>query len=77
MERKDGDLGVSVLSTTLNDEEGVGPTLEELHEILNDPHSRVLDGNSVDRAFSSVRTWARVSYCTMEMTMAYFKVLSN
>jgi len=51
MERTRNNSPISVVVATLNDEERIGPTLEELHGILNDPHSRVLDGNSVDRVF--------------------------
>jgi glycosyltransferase involved in cell wall biosynthesis len=40
---------VSVVIATLNEEEGVGPTLEELQKVLDNPHLIVVDGNSVDK----------------------------
>jgi glycosyltransferase involved in cell wall biosynthesis len=40
---------LSVVIATLNEEAGVGPTLEELQKVLNDPYLVVVDGNSVDR----------------------------
>lgn len=49
MEKTINNSAVSVVVATLNEEEGVGPTLEELQKVLNDPHLIVVDGNSVDR----------------------------
>ncbi len=40
---------ISVVIATLNEEEGIGPTLGELQRILNNPYLVVVDGNSVDR----------------------------
>ena len=40
---------ISVVIATLNEEEGVGPTLEELQNVLVNPYLIVIDGNSVDR----------------------------
>jgi glycosyltransferase involved in cell wall biosynthesis len=40
---------VSVVIATLNEEEGVGPTLEELQKVLENPHVIVVDGKSIDR----------------------------
>ena len=40
---------VSVVIATLNEEEGVGPTISELQGVLDNPHLVVVDGNSVDR----------------------------
>ncbi len=40
---------VSVVIATLNEEEGIGPTLGELQKVLNNPYLVVVDGNSVDR----------------------------
>ena len=40
---------VSVVIAALNEEEGIGKTLEELQRVLDDPHLIVVDGNSVDR----------------------------
>src|SRR3972149_1637634 len=41
--------GVSVVVAALNEEIGIGPTLEELQGVLADSHLVVVDGNSVDR----------------------------
>ena len=40
---------VSVVIATLNEEDGIGPTLRELQSVLRDPHLVVVDGNSVDK----------------------------
>jgi glycosyltransferase involved in cell wall biosynthesis len=40
---------VSVVIATLNEEQGIGPTLEELQKVLADPYLVVVDGKSVDR----------------------------
>jgi glycosyltransferase involved in cell wall biosynthesis len=40
---------ISVIIATLNEEEGIGPTIEELHRVLADSHVVVVDGKSVDR----------------------------
>ena len=34
---------------TLNEEEGIGPTIDELQKVLDNPYLVVVDGNSVDR----------------------------
>lgn len=34
---------------TLNEEEGIGPTIDELQKCLNNPYLVVVDGNSVDK----------------------------
>jgi len=39
---------VTVIVPTLNEEEGIGPTIRELRDVLGDPHLLVVDGNSVD-----------------------------
>ena len=39
---------VTVIIPTLNEVEGIGPTLRELKEVLEDPYYLVVDGNSVD-----------------------------
>ena len=49
MERKDNNSAISIVIATLNEEEGIGPTLEELRKVLDDPYVVVIDGNSVDR----------------------------
>jgi glycosyltransferase involved in cell wall biosynthesis len=40
---------ISVVIATLNEEEGIGPTLEELQNVLGSLHLIVVDGNSIDR----------------------------
>ena len=40
---------VSVVIATLNEEEGIGPTIDELQRVLSDPYLVIVDGNSVDR----------------------------
>jgi len=40
---------ISVVIATLNEEEGIGPTIGEMQKILNNPYLVVVDGNSVDR----------------------------
>jgi dolichol-phosphate hexosyltransferase len=40
---------VSVVIATLNEEEGIGPTISELQKVLNNPYLVVVDGNSIDK----------------------------
>jgi glycosyltransferase involved in cell wall biosynthesis len=40
---------ISVVIATLNEEEGIGPTIDELQRILGNSHVVVVDGKSVDR----------------------------
>jgi dolichol-phosphate hexosyltransferase len=40
---------LSVVIATLNEEEGIGPTLDEMQRVLKNPYLVVVDGNSVDR----------------------------
>jgi glycosyltransferase involved in cell wall biosynthesis len=49
MEKKINGSPAAVVIATLNEEEGIGPTLEELKKMLNDPYLIVVDGKSVDR----------------------------
>jgi glycosyltransferase involved in cell wall biosynthesis len=49
-------LTISIVIATLNEEEGVGPTLEELQKVLRSPHLIVVDGNSVDRTVEIAKT---------------------
>jgi dolichol-phosphate mannosyltransferase len=49
MERKNNNSAISVVIATLNEEEGIGPTLEDLRKVLNDPHLIVVDGKSADK----------------------------
>jgi len=49
MERNSTNPAISVIIATLNEEEGVGPTIQELQRVLNNPHVIVVDGRSFDR----------------------------
>jgi glycosyltransferase involved in cell wall biosynthesis len=40
---------ISVVIATLNEEEGIGPTIGEMQKVLHNPYMVVVDGNSVDR----------------------------
>jgi len=40
---------VSVVIATLNEEEGIGPTLQEMQNVLHDTKFVVVDGNSIDK----------------------------
>ncbi len=40
---------ISVVIATLNEEEGIGPTIDEMQRVLKNPYLVVVDGNSVDR----------------------------
>ncbi|MCL4430360.1 MAG: glycosyltransferase family 2 protein [Chloroflexi bacterium] len=40
---------ISVVIATLNEEEGIGPTIDEMQKVLKNPYLVVVDGNSVDR----------------------------
>ncbi len=40
---------ISVVIATLNEEEGIGPTIGEMQRVLNNPYLVVVDGNSVDK----------------------------
>ena len=55
MQRKDST--VSVVIAALNEEEGIGQTLEELRSLLINPHLLVVDGNSVDRTVEIARSF--------------------
>jgi len=49
MEKDGCPLSVLVIVATLNEEEGIAPTLAELRDVLGDPMFLVVDGNSTDR----------------------------
>lgn len=49
MEKEDGHLDIAVLIATLNEEEGIAPTMEELRGVLDDACYLVVDGRSVDK----------------------------
>lgn len=49
MEKDGSPLSVLVIVATLNEEEGIGPTLADLRDALEDPRFLVVDGNSMDR----------------------------
>ena len=55
MQREDST--VSVVIAALNEEEGIGQTLEELRSLLINPHLLVVDGNSVDRTVEIARSF--------------------
>ncbi len=40
---------VSVIIATLNEEDGIGPTIKELQSVMRDSHLIVVDGNSIDK----------------------------
>jgi len=46
---KKNNTDVTVIIPTYNEEKGIGPTLNELHEVLNESYYLVVDGNSTDR----------------------------
>lgn len=46
--QKKGDSEVAVLIATLNEEEGLGPTVMEIEQFLDKPYVLVVDGNSTD-----------------------------
>lgn len=48
MDRGSHKSTIFVIIAALNEEEGIGPTLEELQKVLNDPQLIVIDGNSAD-----------------------------
>lgn len=48
-EMESSNWGAALLIASLNEEEGIGPTLEEFRKVLRDPYLLVVDGNSVDR----------------------------
>jgi len=49
VEKNGSHPSVSVIIAALNEEEGIGPTLTELSEVLEAPRYLIVDGNSVDR----------------------------
>ena len=49
MEKNGSPPSVLVIIAALNEEEGIGPSLAELREVLEDPTYLVVDGNSTDR----------------------------
>jgi dolichol-phosphate mannosyltransferase len=55
MEKDSSPLSVLVIVAALNEEEGIGPTLAELGEVLEDSRFLVVDGNSTDRTVEVAR----------------------
>ena len=55
MEKDGSPLSVLVIVAALNEEEGIGPTLAELREVLEDSRFLVVDGNSTDRTVEIAR----------------------
>jgi len=49
VEKNGSPPSVLVIIAALNEEEGIGPSLAELREVLEDPRYLVVDGNSMDR----------------------------
>jgi len=49
VEKNGSPPSVLVIVAALNEEEGIGPSLAELREVLEDPRYLVVDGNSTDR----------------------------
>jgi len=49
VEKNGSPPSVLVIIAALNEEEGIGPSLAELREVLEDPTYLVVDGNSTDR----------------------------
>ena len=49
MEKNGSPPSVLVIIAALNEEEGIGPSLAELREVLENPTYLVVDGNSTDR----------------------------
>ncbi len=49
MEKKYDCSDVVVVLTTLNEEIGIGPTIEEIRRVLGNPRLLVVDGHSVDK----------------------------
>ena len=52
---KNSASSVLVIVAALNEEEGIGPTLAELREVLTDSRFLVVDGNSTDRTVEVAR----------------------
>jgi len=50
MEEKGSGSAIAVIIATLNEEEGIGPTLEEVQKVLRDPYLIVVDGKSDDKS---------------------------
>ena len=46
--KKYGSLDVAVVIPTLNEEEGLGPTVKEIMQFLDTPYILIIDGKSVD-----------------------------
>lgn len=49
MEQKGSGSATAVIIAAVNEEEGIGPTLEEVQKVLRDPYLMVVDGKSDDR----------------------------
>lgn len=50
MKEKCSGSAIAVIIATLNEEEGIGPTLEEVQKVLRDPYLIVVDGKSDDKS---------------------------
>jgi dolichol-phosphate mannosyltransferase len=51
---------VLVLIAALNEQEGIGPTIEELRKVLVNPYFLVVDGNSTDRTVEIAKDFGAV-----------------
>jgi len=53
--KEDSDSTITVVIPALDEERGIGSTIIELKEVLEDPHYLVVDGNSMDRTAEVAR----------------------
>lgn len=53
---------IVVLIAALNEEEGIGPTLAELMNVLGDPYLLVIDGHSTDRTIEIAKSFGADVY---------------
>jgi glycosyltransferase involved in cell wall biosynthesis len=51
---------ISVVIAALNEEEGIGPTLKEIQEVLDSPYLVVVDGNSIDRTLEIAKNMGAI-----------------
>lgn len=47
--RKNNNADITVIIPAYNEEKGIGPTIAEIHQVLEDPRYLVVDGNSMDK----------------------------
>jgi glycosyltransferase involved in cell wall biosynthesis len=63
--KKNSPSSVLVIVAALNEEEGIGPTLAELREVLVDPRFLVVDGNTTDRTVEIAR---KKVFCSRQLS---------